>query len=79
MGRLEEAEAALDQALSLEPNNTSALANKLVLDTIAGKETSDGRKKLEGLDKNHEMLADLASKQEAFRAAMAKYSPKFEP
>lgn len=79
MGRLEEAEAALDQALTLEPNNTQAIANKLVLDTIAGKETTEGQSKLQGLDNDHELLADLAAKQEAFKAAMAKYAPKFEP
>lgn len=79
MGRTEEAEAALNQALELEPNNANAVANKLVLDTIVGKDTSEARTKLASVDKNNELLADLAAKQEAFRAAMTKYSPKFEP
>lgn len=79
MGRTEEADAALTQALELEPNNPSAIANKLVLDTIIGKDTSEGRTKLSSVDKSNELLADLAAKQEAFRAAMSKYSPKFEP
>lgn len=78
MGRVEEAEAALNTALELEPENTSAIANKIVLDTILGKDTTEGSTKLRNVDKSHELLADLAAKQEAFRAAMAKYNPKFE-
>ena len=79
MGRLEEAETALNQALTMEPQNSTALANKLVLDTIAGKDTDEGRQKLESVDKQHEMLEDFAAKREAFRSAMGKYTPKFEP
>ncbi|KAM3418702.1 Coatomer subunit epsilon [Cercospora zeina] len=79
MGRTEEAEVALDQALTLEPENSAAIANKLVLDTIAGKDTSELSAKLKGVDKEHELLAELAAKREAFEAAMAKYNPKFEP
>lgn len=79
MGRLEEAETALDQALTLEPENSVAIANKFVLDTIAGKDASEARAKLQSVDKDSEILADLAAKREAFQAAMAKYNPKFEP
>ncbi len=81
MGRLEEAETALNQALTMDPENTTAIANKVVLDTIAGKDTvaAETRSKLEGLDKRHEMLEDFAAKREAFGVAMGKYSPKFEP
>jgi len=79
MGRIEEAETALDQALALEPENSTALANKFVLDTIAGKDAGEARAKLESVDKGSEILADLAAKREAFQAAMAKYNPKFEP
>lgn len=78
-GRLEEARAGLDHALSLEPNNTAALANKLVLDTIDGKDSSDVRGKLESADPQNEMLEDFRAKREAFRTALSKYSPKFEP
>lgn len=78
MGRLEEAETALTQALTLEPKNATALANKLVLDTIGGRD-SDARAKLEAADAQYEMLEDLRAKREAFRAAVGKHSPKFEP
>jgi len=79
MGRLEEAETALDQALEKEPENSAALANKFVLDTVAGKDASESRSKLQSVEKGHEVLADLAAKREVFRTAMGKYSPKFEP
>jgi coatomer subunit epsilon len=79
MGRLEEAETALNQALDLEPDNATAIANKLVLDTISGGQTSETLTRLQQVDKEHEVLADLAAKREAFQAAMAKYNPKFEP
>lgn len=79
MGRIEEAETALDQALALEPENSIAIANKFVLDTIAGKDASEARAKLQSVDKESEILADLVAKREAFQAAMAKYNPKFEP
>lgn len=82
MGRVEEAEAALNQALALEPENTVALANKLVLDTIAGRDVSGTRGKLEALGSAGEgwdVMGDLEAKREGFKVAMGKYSPKFEP
>lgn len=79
MGRIEEAETALEQALTLEPDNSTAIANKFVLDTIAGKDTSETRAKLQSVDKENEILADISAKREAFQAATAKYNPKFEP
>lgn len=79
MGRIEEAETALNQALELEPENTTALANKLVLDTIAGRDVSGITGKLETLEPSHDMLEDFSAKRDAFRAAMGKYQPKFEP
>lgn len=41
LGRLEEAEAALEQAFSKDPENAEVLANKVVLNTISGKDSSD--------------------------------------
>ncbi|KAK5170212.1 uncharacterized protein LTR77_004798 [Saxophila tyrrhenica] len=79
MGRVEEAETALNSALGMEPDNTAALANKLVLDTILGRDAGEARKKLESTDAQNEMLEDFKAKREAFRTAMGKYSPKFEP
>jgi len=79
MGRVEEAETALDQALATEPRNVEALANKLVLEVACGRDAAEARAKLESVDKGHEVLADLAAKREAFREACKKYNPKFEP
>ena len=41
LGRLEEAEAALQQVLAKDPTNTDSLANTLVLNVIAGKDVSE--------------------------------------
>ncbi|KAH9826170.1 Coatomer subunit epsilon-1 [Teratosphaeria destructans] len=79
MGRVEEAETALNTALELEPQNATGLANKFVLDTVAGKDASEARAKLESVDKEHEVLKDMLAKREQFQAAMAKFNPKFEP
>ena len=79
MGRLEEAEVALNEALRLEPGNGVALANKVVLDTILGRDPTEGIGKLEGLEGGSEMVGDFRAKREAFGVAMGKYTPKFEP
>ncbi len=39
LGRLDEAEAALQQALAKEPKNAEAIVNSIVLNIIAGKDT----------------------------------------
>lgn len=77
LGRLEEAETALNQALTMEPENKEAIANTVVLNTILGKakEAQEAQTKLG----EHEMLEELSRKREAFAAASAKYNPKFEP
>lgn len=38
LGRLEEAEVALQQALAKEPGNSTAMANNIVLNALAGKD-----------------------------------------
>ncbi|KAK1071775.1 hypothetical protein LTR12_008590 [Friedmanniomyces endolithicus] len=79
LGRVEEAETALNAALEMEPENATALANKMVLDAVMGRDMVEARSNLERVDKEHEILADMMAKREAFQAAMGKYSPKFEP
>ncbi|KAK4636019.1 Coatomer subunit epsilon-1 [Fulvia fulva] len=79
MGRVEEAETALGQASALEPEHVEGIANDLVLKTIVGKETGDLVAKLQTVEKEHELLRELAVKREQFQAAMGKYNPKFEP
>lgn len=79
LGRLPEAEAALQQARDLDGKNPDVLANGIVLNTISGSETADLRSQLEKVAPKHQMLDDIAAKKQAFDAACAKYSPKFEP
>ncbi|TKA22499.1 hypothetical protein B0A50_07964 [Salinomyces thailandicus] len=77
MGRTEEADAALARALELEPESRAALANKVALDAMVGRDGEETRGKLEGVDKEHVLLADMMAKREAFQEACKKYSPKF--
>jgi len=41
LGRNEEAEAALQQALSKEPGNAEAIANSIILNIISGKDATE--------------------------------------
>lgn len=41
LGRLPEAEAALQQAMQKDPNDSEAIANSIVLSTLAGKDTAE--------------------------------------
>ena len=41
LGRLPEAEAALQQAIEKDPKNTDAIANSIVLKVLSGKDTSE--------------------------------------
>ncbi|KEQ79759.1 hypothetical protein M438DRAFT_378013 [Aureobasidium pullulans EXF-150] len=83
LGRYPEAETALQQALDVEPENTTALANAVVLFTATGdvERAAEMKKKLQGTKggEETELLQGLAAKKEAFDAACEKYQPKFEP
>ncbi|TGO37114.1 hypothetical protein BHYA_0105g00050 [Botrytis hyacinthi] len=76
LGRLEEAEAALDQAFSKDPENAEVLANKVVLNTISGKDSSDLLSSLGSTSPEHAFLKDLEEKSSLFDKAATKYSPK---
>lgn len=41
LGRLPEAEAALQQAMQKDPSNSEAIVNSIVLNTLAGKDTTE--------------------------------------
>lgn len=41
LGRLPEAEAALQQTLQKDPNNVEAIANSIVLNTLSAKDPSE--------------------------------------
>ncbi|KAL9599584.1 MAG: hypothetical protein Q9219_003740 [cf. Caloplaca sp. 3 TL-2023] len=78
LGRLPEAEAALNQALQNEPKDTEAIANSIVLATIMGK-TAEEQQYLEELKASqpgHALLADLEEKRRLFDQAAGKYAAK---
>ncbi|KAF2822197.1 hypothetical protein CC86DRAFT_331047 [Ophiobolus disseminans] len=80
LGRLPEAEAALQQAIAIDPKSADTLANLVVLNTLLGntKETEKLKEQLRAADKEHRAVRDWAEKKGEFERAAAKYSPKFE-
>ncbi|KAL8910480.1 MAG: hypothetical protein Q9171_004231 [Xanthocarpia ochracea] len=78
LGRLPEAEAALNQALQNEPKDIEAIANAVVLATIMGK-TTEQQQYLDELKKgqsDHPLLIDLEEKSSLFDQAAGKYSAR---
>ncbi|KAF5231934.1 hypothetical protein FAUST_8981 [Fusarium austroamericanum] len=76
LGRTEEAQAALDQALEKDANNADALANLLVLNVISGNKSDEFTQKLQSAKPDHQYLVDLEEKSALFDRAATKYSPK---
>ncbi|KAL4725400.1 hypothetical protein ACLX1H_007547 [Fusarium chlamydosporum] len=76
LGRTEEAQAALEQALEKDANNSDAIANLLVLNVIAGSQSDELTQKLQSAKPDHQFLADLEEKSALFDKAATKYSPK---
>ena len=76
LGRLPEAEAALQQAVHKDTNDIEAIANSIVLNVISGKDTDEQRSTLEGLAPEHPLLVDLQEKSSLFDQAAGKYSAK---
>ncbi|KAH7266355.1 hypothetical protein FSOLCH5_012735 [Fusarium solani] len=76
LGRTEEAQAALDQALEKDASSADAIANLLVLNVISGNDAKELTDKLKAADPNHQFLADLEEKSALFDKAATKYSPK---
>ncbi|PSN66158.1 hypothetical protein BS50DRAFT_574625 [Corynespora cassiicola Philippines] len=80
LGRLPEAEAALQQAIALDPKSADTIANLVVLNTLLGKkdEATQLKEQLSQVDAGHRAIADWKEKKEEFERAKAKYTPKFE-
>jgi coatomer protein complex subunit epsilon len=78
LGRLPEAEAALQQAMTQTGgvDDQDVLANAIVLNTLLGRNDEVERLKSE-LGDDHVLKKDLAAKREAFDSALSKYQPKF--
>jgi coatomer protein complex subunit epsilon len=80
LGRLPEAQAALQQAIEMDAKSADTIANLVVLNTLLGKkdEANQLKEQLQSVDKDHRMLADWQEKRAEFEKARAKYTPKFE-
>ncbi|KAK6503146.1 hypothetical protein TWF481_008179 [Arthrobotrys musiformis] len=76
LGRLPEAEVALQQALTKDKGDIAALANKIVLTALTGGDTTADLSALEAQDPSHAMVLDIAEKNDLFEKAAAKYSAK---
>ncbi|KAJ5901936.1 coatomer epsilon subunit-domain-containing protein [Penicillium taxi] len=76
LGRLPEAEAALNTALERYPTDTELIANSIVLNVLAGKPSEELESQLQQIDPSHALLADIEEKGAFFDTAAAKYSPK---
>lgn len=76
LGRTEEAQSALDQALQKDPSYTEAIANALVLQAIIGKDTSELKETLKNTAPQHAFLTDLEEKSALFDTAASKFSAK---
>ncbi|KAK1771103.1 coatomer epsilon subunit-domain-containing protein [Phialemonium atrogriseum] len=76
LGRTEEAQAALDQAIKKEPEFAEAIANLLVLTVITGKDPTELASSLAKVDSQHPLLVDLAEKSDLFDKAASKYKAK---
>ncbi|KAM0666798.1 hypothetical protein ACQRIT_005476 [Beauveria bassiana] len=76
LGRLEEAQAALDQAIQKAPESADAIANLLVLKVVSGANSDELTENLKNVAPKHQLLVDLEEKSAAFDAAATKYSAK---
>ncbi|KAM0254714.1 hypothetical protein ACHAQJ_006495 [Trichoderma viride] len=76
LGRLEEAQSALELAIQKDPTNAEGIANLLVLNSISGNNTDELVESLKKANPNHQLLLDLEEKSNLFDKAAAKYSAK---
>ncbi|KAJ5126966.1 Tetratricopeptide-like helical [Penicillium atrosanguineum] len=76
LGRIPEAEAALTAALEKYPEDAELIANSIVLNVLAGKQTADLESRLQQTQPSHALLADIQEKSDFFDAAASKYAPK---
>ncbi|KAK4104101.1 hypothetical protein N658DRAFT_514092 [Parathielavia hyrcaniae] len=76
LGRTEEAQAALDQAMKKEPGFAEAIANLLVLNVIVGKSPEELKSALQKANPEHSFLTDLAEKSDLFDRAATKYKAR---
>ncbi|KAI1745118.1 coatomer epsilon subunit-domain-containing protein [Xylaria scruposa] len=76
LGRVEEAQTALEQALQKQPDYADAIANLLVLTIVTGKDAAELTSSLKKSAPQHALLADLEEKSDLFDKAASKFSAK---
>ncbi|KAJ5987345.1 coatomer epsilon subunit-domain-containing protein [Penicillium sp. IBT 35674x] len=76
LGRLPEAEAALNTALEKYPEDAELIANTIVLNVLSGKPSTDLEARLSQIQPSHPLLADIQEKSDFFDTAASKYAPK---
>ncbi|KAI1762586.1 coatomer epsilon subunit-domain-containing protein [Hypoxylon sp. FL1150] len=76
LGRVEEAQSALEQAIQKQPDYAEAVANLLVLTVITGQDPAELSSSLKKAAPKHPFLVDLEEKSALFDKAAAKYSAK---
>lgn len=76
LGRVEEAQGALEQAIQSDPKSAEAIANLLVLNIVIGKDPAELKASLEKTAPTHPFLTELEEKSALFDKAASKYSPK---
>ncbi|PSR90348.1 coatomer subunit epsilon [Coniella lustricola] len=76
LGRTEEAQAALDQALKKDPEYAEAIANSAVLQVIIGKQPTELLASLKSAAPKHSLIVDLEEKSQLFDSAASKFSAK---
>ena len=76
LGRLPEAEAALQQALGRDGDDVEAIANSVVLNTISRKDSTEMRSSLQHIAPKHPLLVDLEEKSALFDQAATKYKAR---
>ncbi|KAI9834338.1 MAG: hypothetical protein M1826_004264 [Phylliscum demangeonii] len=76
LGRLPEAEAALQRAMEQDASNADIIANAVVASVLSGKDPEELISSLRDKSPGHLLLRDLQDKSAQFNQAAAKYSPR---
>ncbi|MCJ1251076.1 hypothetical protein MMC30_008307 [Trapelia coarctata] len=76
LGRLPEAEAALQKVMQENPSDIQAISNSIVLYVLSAKDPSELVESLRSKCPEHQFLKDLEEKSALFEQAAAKYSAK---
>ncbi|KFZ06671.1 hypothetical protein V501_07188 [Pseudogymnoascus sp. VKM F-4519 (FW-2642)] len=76
LGRFEEAEAALSQAIKQFPENADVIANMAVLSILSGKDRSEYVQSLQKLDPEHPYIKGVEEKSDLFDKAASKFAAK---